>query len=210
MKIDWKYLLNLLKFLNQASIKLLIFLLVVGVLYVYKGDIGFIIRHKVFKQDRIINALDNDILIQKTLMKTLKKYKADRAYIFRFHNGVTYYNGTHKNKFSCDYEVVSKGISRQATLLQDIPVTLFPTFIREVNNNRMMYDDINDIENLRVQETLAQQGIKGILVVPYKRNGNLFAMIGIDFVTSTEGLKDLDKLEYQKLAKQIGDMLASL
>ena len=71
----------------------------------------------------------------------------------------------------------------------------------------MMYEDINDIENLRVQETLAQQGIKGLLVVPYRRNGNLFAMIGIDYVTSTEGLEVLDKKEFQRLAKQIGDML---
>ena len=185
----------------------MIFLLVSGFLYVYRGDIGFVIRHKVFQEDRIVNALDNDILIQKALIRTLKNYNADRAYIFRFHNGVTYYNGTHKNKFSCDYEVVKPGVSAQAQALQDIPVTLFPTFIREVNNNRMMYEDINDIENLRVQETLAQQGIKGLLVVPYRRNGNLFAMIGIDYVTSTEGLEVLDKKEFQRLAQQIGEML---
>ena len=207
MKINWQQFLNVLRFLNKANISLLIFLLVSGFLYVYRGDIGFVIRHKVFQEDRIVNALDNDILIQKALIRTLKRYNADRAYIFRFHNGVTYYNGTHKNKFSCDYEVVRPGVSAQAQALQDIPVTLFPTFIREVNNNRMMYEDINDIENLRVQETLAQQGIKGLLVVPYRRNGNLFAMIGIDYVTSTEGLEALDKLEYQRLAKQIGDML---
>ena len=106
MKINWQSLLNLLKFLNKANISLLIFLLLAGFLYVYKGDIGFVIRHKVFQEDRIITALDNDILIQNALGKVLTRYNADRAYIFRFHNGVTYYNGTHKNKMSCDYEVV--------------------------------------------------------------------------------------------------------
>lgn len=207
MKINWQSLLNLLKFLNKANISLLIFLLLAGFLYVYKGDIGFVIRHKVLQEDRIITALDNDILIQNALGKVLTRYNADRAYIFRFHNGVTYYNGTHKNKMSCDYEVVGKGVSRQATLLQDIPVTLFPTFIREVNANRMMYDDINDIEDLRVQETLAQQGIKGILVTPYRRDGNLFAMIGIDYTRSSEPLDKVDLSEFKRIAKQIGDML---
>ena len=204
MKINY---LQLLRVLNKANISLLIFLLLAGSLYVYRGDIGFVIRHKVLQQDRIVTALDNDILIQNALSKVLNKYNADRAYIFRFHNGVTYYNGTHKNKMSCDYEVVRKGVSRQATTLQDIPVTLFPTFIREVNADRMMYDDIDDIEDLRVQETLAQQGIKGLLVTPYRREGNLFAMIGIDYVVSSEPIDKIDLLEFKRIAKQIGDML---
>ena len=75
MKINWQHVLNVLRFLNKANISLLIFLLVSGFLYVYRGDIGFVIRHKVFQEDRIVNALDNDILIQKALIKTLKKYK---------------------------------------------------------------------------------------------------------------------------------------
>ena len=204
MKINW---LAILKVLNKANISLLLFLLLAGFLFVYKADIGFAIRHKVLREDRIITALDNDVLIQTALHKVLIRYKADRAYIFRFHNGVTYYNGTHKNKFSCDYEVVRKGTSRQATYLQDIPVTLFPTFIREVNANRMAYDDITDIEDLRVQETLAEQGIKGLIVLPYHRGGNLFAMVGIDYINTAKAVSTIDKLEFKKIAKQIGDML---
>lgn len=204
MKINW---LAILKVLNKANISLLLFLLLAGFLFVYKADIGFAIRHKVLREDRIITALDNDVLIQTALHKVLIRYKADRAYIFRFHNGVTYYNGTHKNKFSCDYEVVRKGTSRQATYLQDIPVTLFPTFIREVNANRMAYDDITDIEDLRVQETLAEQGIKGLIVLPYHRDGNLFAMVGIDYISTAKAVSTIDNLEFKKIAKQIGDML---
>ena len=204
MKINW---LAVLKVLNKANISLLLFLLLAGFLFVYKADIGFAIRHKVLREDRIITALDNDVLIQTALHKVLIRYKADRAYIFRFHNGVTYYNGTHKNKFSCDYEVVRKGTSRQATYLQDIPVTLFPTFIREVNANRMAYDDITDIEDLRVQETLAEQGIKGLIVLPYHRDGNLFAMVGIDYISTAKAVSTIDNLEFKKISKQIGDML---
>jgi len=204
MKINW---LAVLKVLNKANISLLLFLLLAGFLFVYKADIGFAIRHKVLREDRIITALDNDVLIQNALQNVLIEYKADRAYIFRFHNGVTYYNGTHKNKFSCDYEVVRKGTSRQATYLQDIPVTLFPTFIREVNASRMTYDDIRDIEDLRVQETLAEQGIKGLIVVPYHREGNLLAMVGIDYINTTESISTINLLEFKRIAKQIGDML---
>jgi len=204
MKINW---LAILKVLNKANISLLLFLLLAGFLFVYKADIGFAIRHKVLREDRIITALDNDVLIQTALTNMLIKYQADRAYIFRFHNGVTYYNGTHKNKFSCDYEVVRKGTSRQATFLQDIPVTLFPTFIREVNANRMSYDDIRDIEDLRVQETLAEQGIKGLIVLPYHRDGNLFAMVGVDYINDVAAISTIDDLEFKRRARQIGDML---
>lgn len=204
MKINY---LQLLKVLNKANISLLLFLLAAGFLYVYKADIGFVIRHKVLQKDRIVTALDNDVLIQNALARLLVDCSADRAYIFRFHNGVTYYNGTHKNKFSCDYEVVGKGTSRQATLLQDIPVTLFPTFIREVNANRMVYDDIYEIEDMRVQETLAEQGIKGLAVFPYKRNGNLFAMIGIDYNGVTRPSEKVNIENLKKRVRQIGDML---
>jgi hypothetical protein len=204
MKINW---LAILKVLNKANISLLIFLLFAGFMFIYKADIGFVIRHKVLQRDRIVTALDNDVHIANALQNILIEYKADRSYIFRFHNGVTYYNGTHKNKFSCDYEVVRKGTSRQATYLQDIPVTLFPTFIREVNAGRMSYEDIKDIDDLRVQETLAEQGIKGLVVVPYRRDGNLFAMIGVDYINTTETISTLNLLEFKRKAKQIGNML---
>lgn len=204
MKINW---LAILKVLNKANISLLIFLLFAGFMFIYKADIGFVIRHKVLQRDRIVTALDNDVHIANALQNILIEYKADRSYIFRFHNGVTYYNGTHKNKFSCDYEVVRKGTSRQATYLQDIPVTLFPTFIREVNAGRMSYEDIRDIEDLRVQETLAEQGIKGLVVVPYHRDGNLFAMIGVDYINTTEAISTINLLEFKRKAKQIGNML---
>jgi hypothetical protein len=204
MKINW---LAVLKVLNKANISLLIFLLFAGFMFIYKADIGFVIRHKVLQRDRIVTALDNDVHIANALQNILIEYKANRSYIFRFHNGVTYYNGTHKNKFSCDYEVVRKGTSRQATYLQDIPVTLFPTFIREVNAGRMSYEDIKDIDDLRVQETLAEQGIKGLVVVPYHRDGNLFAMIGVDYINTTEAISTINLLEFKRKAKQIGNML---
>ena len=81
MKINW---LAVLKVLNKANISLLLFLLLAGFLFMYKADIGFAIRHKVLREDRIITALDNDVLIQNALQNVLIEYKADRATFLDF------------------------------------------------------------------------------------------------------------------------------
>ena len=55
---------------------------------------------------------------------------ASRAYIFQFHNGVTFYSGQHAQRFSCTYEVVRAGVSREADNLQNLQVSVYSWWVK--------------------------------------------------------------------------------
>lgn len=190
------------------------FLVLCFCLYFYKDDISHIINTRVFGQDRVVSKLDSDVMITKELERLMNEGGADRAYIFRFHNGVKYYDGTHKNKMSCDYEVVRQGISHEAKNLQDLPVSLFPYFIQQVVQYKMVHFDLSKITDSRTRITLEEQGIKGIIALPYYRDDKLIAIIGIDYVlpfelSDAEARKKINKeFEYIKQRfNEVGDLL---
>jgi hypothetical protein len=186
-----------------------------GVIYSFHTDIKRLIELKWTEEDVVISSLENDLLIERALKTMLDETNSDRAYIFRFHNGVTYYNGTHKSKMSNDYEVVREGVTTQAEALQDLPTSLFLNWIKGVVNLEMFITDINTMEDLRVKYTLQQQGVEAIAVAPYYRNGKLFALIGVDYIRKQDKLKvdnfnnnqKEQKNKFLKRIQKIGDLL---
>ena len=152
--------------------------------WLFQSEIKRMLELRFLNEDLISNSIDNDVLIDGLLLDAMEMAGADRAYIFRFHNGVRYYNGSHKNKMSCDYEVARPGTSLEAQNLQDIPVTLFPYFIKQVMINQMVYPDVSEIDDTRTRITLERQGIHGIICMPYYRDNVLTAIIGVDYVHS--------------------------
>ena len=162
--------------------KVLLLAFAVFVIYLFKNEIKYLFNTKVVDEDRIVLELNSHHLIDNSLKQLMADAKADRAYIFRFHNGDEYYNGTHKNKMSCDYEVVTKGTSREAVNLQNMPVSLFSTFIKDVIELNMFYPNIDSMADVVTKAELQRQGIIGLAAVPYYRDGKLMAIIGIDYI----------------------------
>ena len=208
----WKELLIIVKSLRWYTI-IVIFL--AGVLFSFETHIKRLIDLKWSEEDIVISSLENDLLIERALKTLLNETNSDRAYIFRFHNGVTYYNGTHKSKMSNDYEVVRKGITTQAEVLQDLPTSLYLSWIKNVINLEMFVTDIDTMEDLRVKYLLKQQGVEAIAVVPYYRDGKLFALIGVDYIRKQTTLEvdnfmsnsDTKKNKFLKRTQEIGNLL---
>lgn len=208
----WKELLIIVKSLRWYTI---IVLFLGGVIYSFETHIKRLIDLKWSETDVVISSLENDLLIERALKTLLDEASADRAYIFRFHNGVTYYNGTHKSKMSNDYEAVREGVTTQAEFLQDLPTSLYLNWIKGVINMEMFVTDINLMEDLRVRYMLQQQGIEAIAVAPYYRDGKLFALIGVDYIRKIteakagEFMSDSDaiKKKFLKRTQEIGNLL---
>ena len=185
------------------------------IIWTFRVEITRIIDLRVINKDIVISSINQDVLINKALEELMIDTKSDRAYIFRFHNGVQYYDGTHKSKMSCDYEVTQKGISREAQRLQDIPTALYADWIQLVIANEMYFYDINEMDDERVKQTLDMQGIKGLAVAPYYRDGRLYALIGVDYVKQTERIdveyfknnKDSIIQEFKRRVQNIGDLI---
>lgn len=203
-------LLNAIKEIKPYTITLMF---IASILYVYRVDFSNALETKVFNKDVVMSSLSNDVAINKSLREFLNDTKSDRAYVFRFHNGIKYYNGTHKNKLSCDYEVVTEGTSREAKNLQDIPVTLYTDMIKTVVDDDFYYSNIDDMDDIVTKSEFRSQGVIGVKIAPYFRDGKLFAMIGVDYVKSVNDVDSFDKdrsihiKEFKKRTEQIGKLL---
>ena len=184
---------------------IVLILLFVGlVLFYYKSLITEVVERKI--NDPVKEDINNNVLIQQMLNNLMIKYKADRGYIFQFHNTIKYYDGSHRNHQSMTFEVCQNGISKEAMQLQNIAVSLFPVFLQEVLLERMNYKDIDDIKEETTKITLKNQGIKSIYIMPYFKNGNFVAYIGIDFVKKANEV-EINKQEFKGITNEIGNTL---
>ena len=197
---------KIIEILNRTKWWIVLLVFLVFIIQTFKSEIKHFIDFKIMDKDVVFNRLEGDVMVQDALYELMHDTNSDRAYIFRFHNGVTYYDGGHKSKMSCDFEVVRDGISEEAQRLQDLPVGLYANWILNVVNNRMIYDDINKIQDIRVKVLLKKQGIKGIAVLPYYRDGKILALIGVDYVLKSSGTP-IEANQLKVKVKQIGDLL---
>lgn len=122
--------------------------------------------------------------INDELAKILDFSGADRVYIFQFHNGISFYNGQHAQRFTCTYEIVSKGTSREAANLVNLQVSVFSWFITQTLEGNMCYVNTQDIPDYTTRYTLHSQGIKSIKVLPIIKNNRVIGLIGVDYVKS--------------------------
>jgi hypothetical protein len=206
---------GLLNALNKTKWWILLLLFNIYIINSFKTEIKYLINYKLLNKDVIIERLDSDVLIEDALYNLMERAGADRAYIFRFHNGVNYYNGEHKSKMSCDFEVTRAGISSEAQRLQDIPVGLYANWIRDVINYKMIHPDVNKIKGARIRLELQRQGIEAIAVIPYYRNGKILALIGVDYVSPLDNVRLRNYLKdpkgnlerFKAVGNEIGDLL---
>jgi hypothetical protein len=155
----------------------IVLLFVFGILYSFQDTIS-----SYLEKDPIPTQVKTSTNVNKELVDILNDFEASRVYVFQFHNGITFYTGQHAQRFSCTYEVVNEGVSREAENLQDLQVSLFSWWINEVLSGRMTYYDVNDVTDYTSRVTLEQQGVKSIICRPLIHKGKIVGILGIDFV----------------------------
>jgi hypothetical protein len=148
--------------------------------FLFRAQIGKVINdYDPVKKQAYLSEQVND-----ELAKILDYSGADRVYIFQFHNGISFYNGQHAQRFTCTYEIVSKGTSKEAGNLVNLQVSVFSWFITQTLEGNMCYTDTKDIPDYTTRYTLHAQGIKSIKVLPIIKNGKVIGLIGVDYVKS--------------------------
>ena len=199
---------SILEVIRRMKTTVILILFVVFVLFYYKPLITEVVEIKVKKEKDVIKEdINNDVLIQQLLNELLLKYKGDRVYIFRFHNTIKYFDNKHRNHQSLTHEVCGRGISSEASDLQNLPTSLFPVFLQEVMLCKMVYSDIEDIKETATKIALRNQGIKSLIVAPVFRQGKFVAYIGIDYVKEKNDLK-FSFEDFKKQTDEIGVILS--
>ena len=165
-----------------------------------------------YVDDRVVDIESSGDLCRRInggLQHVLGGAAADRAYVFQFHNGVSFYTGEHAQRFSCTYEVVSPGTSTEAKNLQNLYVSVFAWWVSETLAGRMRYEYTDSIPDYTTRASLHQQGIESILAVPLIHKGQIVGVMGVDYVGRHNGfidgiaLNDWFRTEADKIATLI-------
>ena len=152
----------------------------------------------------LINKTKNEDInstINYALVKIGSFLYADRAYIFEL--------SELSNTMSNTYEWCYEGISPEIENLQDLPLTIFPMWMKSLRSKEnIQIDSVKDLPESwsAEREILEPQGIQSLLAIPILNNDNLMGFLGLDFVRST---KECNQSETNNL-RVWANMLAGL
>lgn len=124
--------------------------------------------------------------VQKALDYVLNEIGVDRAYIYEFHNGDHFYSGNHQQKFSCTYESLNSGVSSESLRLQDLRVSTFNGFIKDVlgihGEKSFRLQDIEQIDNPLLRNWLEERGVRSSYAFPIETlNHGVVGILSVDF-----------------------------
>ena len=183
----------------------LVMIFLIGVAYTFQDVIV-----KQLEKDPIPTQVQASTNINKQLGEVMIESGASRVYVFQFHNGITFYTGQHAQRFSCTYEMVAEGISREAENLQNLQVSLFSWWINEVLSGRMTYYNIGDMADYTSRITLQQQGIKSIICRPLIHKGKVVGIVGMDFVGNNDDIVNNPQFvrDFENMSSKIAKMIS--
>jgi len=147
--------------------------------------VGVFLTHKLKAQkDPLPKDIDRNDNIYTALSYLITETEADRCYVYEFHNGDYYYSGNSQQKFSNTYEIVEEGISCEAAQEQNLRVSNYNFFIKElIQNGGSCYSNTEKIPDPLFKEKMHNKGIQSISCVPIKLlNGKIIGILGIDYV----------------------------
>jgi GAF domain-containing protein len=124
--------------------------------------------------------------VQKALDYVLNEIQSDRAYIFEFHNGDHFYSGNHQQKFSCTYESLNSGVSSESMRLQDLRVSTFNSFVKDVlgihGEKSFRLQDIEQNDHPLLRNWLEERGIRSSYAFPIETlNHGVVGILCLDF-----------------------------
>lgn len=157
-------------------------------------------------------SLERDALVNARLAQLLALLDADKAKIFRFHNGGIYYNGQSIKKFSLTHIHVKTGVAApRMTDLKDLPSSLFPHLLTELVKTKdaaiSWYADEAPDDFLK--SLALQEGTRFTKSVALRDvSGNMLGFLEIDWITQQTKDNPHRKEVMIKFAREIGNLLS--
>ena len=140
---------------------------------------------------KFISASNIDATIIESFGKLGSLNQASRVYLF--------FVDKKKGTMSNTHEWCGKGVSAHKDILQNLPLTEFPWWIKELSNGEII--NVSDVSKMvpeakAEKEILEYQDVKSILVLPILVKQKLVGFIGFDNVVSSENwsINDIDLL----------------
>lgn len=127
--------------------------------------------------------------ISAALVSLLESTGSNRAYVFRYHNGLAAVNGVPFFFQTMTHEVISPGTPRVMQFEQRIPASMNMAVNNRFSQNMCAVvehaDDDRDSQNYWYFQS---RGARSLIRCPiFMQNGDLFGFVGIDFISDVNG-----------------------
>ena len=122
--------------------------------------------------------------VYKVLDYILNNLNADRAYIYEFHNGETYYSGSSQQKFSCSYEVVNEGVSSECNNSQNFRISNFHGMINALISEGFFFvEKISELNDPICKAHFLKQGTQSFYMLPIATlSKKIIGVLVVDYV----------------------------
>lgn len=145
-------------------------------------------------RDSLMQQIKKDEIVHLAIRDVRRRYNADRVCIWQFHNGGNFYTKSPIQRISITYERNSDGLERKSEKNQNMLVTSFTTYIKNIIDGLMFYTDINYMSDIALRSLAQSNGTKSHAAVPiYDKDKNLVALLALDWVFSEIPSKYLKK-----------------
>jgi len=143
-------------------------------------------KAKLKSRESLLEQIKQDEIVHLAIREIRRRYNADRVYIWQFHNGGVFYTNAPMQKMSITYERNSDGLERKAEKNQNLFVSNFTSYIKDVTNLEMFFPDITKVSDIGLRAVMQSNGTKSHAAVPiYDRDKNLTGIFAIDWVFSS-------------------------
>lgn len=165
------------------------------------------VKRKTFKNKKtqLFNeTIEYNSLINQHLVSLQKELECDNVWIAQFHNGGNFYpTGKSIQKFSLFHEKVSAQAESVLTLLQNIPVSFFPSTLSLLHkDHEIIIHNTELIKEMDLELLIKILKSKSLYLISLKDiNGNFIGILGISYVNKQH---KLSKDEWSTLQINIG------
>lgn len=140
-------------------------------------------------------------LIQTILEQQLVELSAQRAFLFQRHNGGHYGTGKSMDKISTTHEAIEEGVSAEFHNFQNLPMSLWSTFLDNVIRNKAIYPSVDEIDDILTKAFFTQRGTRSAIVLAINKGDIFIGMVGFEW---THKIKNL---EIYKESESVGNIL---
>ena len=153
-----------------------------------------------YSKSKLMEQINKDEIVHLAIRDLRRKYNSDRIYIWQFHNGGNFYTSYPMQKTSITYERCSDGLERKSEKYQNMLISNFTGYIKQVIDSKMLYLDMKDVEDLLIRSMCQQYGTQSHVAVPiFDEKQHLIGILSLDWVFSDIPEKYISENKFNQL-----------
>lgn len=122
-----------------------------------------------------------DLRIHELLAELRSTFRAQRAYVSKFHNGDTYADDSEILRKSRTHEVAAIGVSYQDEKFQGLLISSVPEEMELVVEAGPSYRLVKDIQPSKFRSLCVSGGVEAVARCAIRRGKDTVAFVGLDF-----------------------------